>query len=129
MTKVRALRWLRAGLARPLFAFAFAFAFVASFAAPARAAAPGTPGAKRVAILVGANAPPPGRTALRFAHDDAHDLADTLQRVGGFAPADVEVLLDPPPRELIAAFERVSKTATAAGGDVLFLFYYSGHSD
>jgi Caspase domain len=39
------------------------------------------------------------------------------------------VLLDPAPKDVIAAFERVGRSAAAAGGDVLFLFYYSGHSD
>jgi hypothetical protein len=93
---------------------------------PASAASPTT---RRIAVIVGANDPPPGRPALRFAHDDANDLADTLQRVGGFAPADVHVMLDPPPRELVEMFESVARTAASAGGDVLFLFYYSGHSD
>jgi hypothetical protein len=88
-----------------------------------------TPGTRRIAVLVGANDPPAGRPALQFAHDDANDLADTLQRVGGFAAPDVHVLLDPHPAELIATFDEVGRTATAAGGDVLFLFYYSGHSD
>jgi hypothetical protein len=95
--------------------------------APAASAAPG--GTRRIAIIVGANDPPPGRPALRFAHDDATELADTLQRVGGFAAGDVHVLLDPHPRELVEAFEGVARTAASAGGDVLFLFYYSGHSD
>ncbi len=114
MTFVRAFRVLLAGLA------------IFLLAPSAEAAKPGT---RRIAILVGANAPPPGRTALRFAHDDAKDLADTLQRVGGFTAADIDVLLDPRPAELLAAFDKVGKTAAASGGDVLFLFYYSGHSD
>jgi len=95
-------------------------------ATPAGAAPPAT---RRIAVIVGANDPPPGRPALRFAHDDASDLADTLQRVGGFAAADVHVMLDPHPRELVEMFEGVARTAAGAGGDVLFLFYYSGHSD
>jgi len=95
-------------------------------ASPASAAPPAT---RRIAVIVGANDPPPGRPALRFAHDDASSLADTLQRVGGFAPADVHVMLDPHPQELVSMFEGVAHTAASAGGDVLFLFYYSGHSD
>jgi hypothetical protein len=84
---------------------------------------------RRIAIVVGANDPPPGRPALRFAHDDANELADVLQRVGGFAPGDIHILLDPHPRALLAELDGVAKTATGAGGDVLFVFYYSGHSD
>jgi hypothetical protein len=38
-------------------------------------------------------------------------------------------MLDPHPRELVDMFESVARTAAGAGGDVLFLFYYSGHSD
>ena len=112
------------------------FVFLVSLAAallsallPAKAHA-GVPGVtRRIAIVVGANAPPPGRAPLRFAQDDARELADTLERVGGFAPSDVRVLLDPTPAELLAAFDRTAATATGLGGDVLFLFYYSGHSD
>ena len=93
---------------------------------PASATPPTT---RRIAVIVGANDPPAGRPALRFAHDDANELADTLRRVGGFAAADVHVLLDPHPNELVDTFDAVAKTAAGAGGDVLFLFYYSGHSD
>jgi hypothetical protein len=99
-------------------------------AAAERLAVAGTPPAmRRIAVVVGANDPPPRRQALRFAHDDAKDLADVLMRVGGFSPADVTVLLDPHPREILATLDRVAKTAAGAGGDVLFVFYYSGHSD
>ena len=53
---------------------------------------------RRIAVLVGAKMiPPPGRQALRFAHDDASELAEVLQRVGAFAAGDVHVLLDPHP--------------------------------
>jgi hypothetical protein len=96
-------------------------------ASPARGSPPGP--MRRIALLVGANDPPPGRQALRFAHDDARELADVLTQVGGFAPADVHVLLDPFPGELDAALDGVAHATAAAGGDVLFVFYYSGHSD
>jgi Caspase domain len=86
-------------------------------------------GMRRIAVLVGANAPPPGRQALRFAHDDANELAGVLEQVGGFAPSDVKVLLDPRPPELLKALDAAAETASDAGGDVLFVFYYSGHSD
>jgi hypothetical protein len=110
-----------------LLALAWILVATITLTASTASAAPG--GTRRIAVIVGANDPPPGRPALRFAHDDATELADTLQRVGGFAPADVHVLLDPHPRELVETFETVARTAASAGGDVLFLFYYSGHSD
>jgi len=93
---------------------------IAAAAAPVRAE-------HRVAIVVGANDPPPGHQALRFAHEDATQIADTLRRVGRFS--DVRVLLDPHPANLLAAVADVDREARAAGGDSLVVFYYSGHSD
>jgi hypothetical protein len=80
---------------------------------------------KRVAVIVGANDPPPGRQGLRFAHDDANEMASVLEQVGGFAPGDVTVLLDPHPTDLMAAFDAVAKTVASAQGNALFVFYYS----
>ena len=81
---------------------------------------------RRVAVVVGANAPPPGRAALRFAYDDARAIGDALTRVGHFAPDDVHQLLDPTPAALLQTIDDVAKSA---GEDALVLFYYSGHSD
>jgi hypothetical protein len=99
------------------------FAAVAAVAPSAHAA-----GLRRIAVVVGANDPPPGRQALRFAHDDAKEIAEVL-RVGGFAVGDVHVLLDPRPAEIIAVLDQIAQTVSAAGGDALVVFYYSGHSD
>ena len=104
-----------------------AFLAVQVATAPPAAAAPPAAGMRRIAVLVGANDPPPGRQALRFAHDDANELADVLQRVGAFAAGDVHVLLDPHPADLLAAIDAAAQVA--AGADVMFVFYYSGHSD
>jgi hypothetical protein len=111
-------RWL------PFFGIFFALTFAFP---PSALAAPGA--MRRIAVLVGSNDPPPGRQALRFAHDDAAELAGVLEQVGGFSPSDVHVLLDPSPPELLAALDSVAKTIAGAGGEVLFVFYYSGHSD
>ncbi len=81
---------------------------------------------RRVAIVVGADAPPPGRAPLRFAYDDARAMVDVLTRVGRFAPADVHLLLDPTPADLLQAVDEVARSASE---DALVLFYYSGHSD
>lgn len=96
-------------------------------AVASHARAEDAPHLHRVAIVVGANEAPAGHQALRFAHDDATQLADALRRVGRFS--DVRVLLDPHPAELLAAVADVDQQARAAGGDSLVLFYYSGHSD
>jgi len=102
---------------------AIAFTFVLD-ARPAHAEA----SSHRVAILVGANAAPAGRRELRFAQSDAQRVADTLQRVGHFAAADVHVLLDPNPEALLTTLDHVA-TQLDARSDNLLVFYYSGHSD
>jgi Caspase domain len=84
---------------------------------------------RRIAVVVGANEPPPGRQPLRFAHEDAREVAEVLEHVGGFASADVHILLDPRPPELVAALDGIARTVAGAGGDALVVFYYSGHSD
>ncbi|HEU4406275.1 MAG TPA: caspase family protein [Polyangiaceae bacterium] len=84
---------------------------------------------RRIAVVAGANDPPPGRQPLRYAHDDARLMADTLERVGRFGKQDVHVLLEPRPADLLAALERAGREAQAAGGESLLVFYYSGHSD
>jgi hypothetical protein len=84
---------------------------------------------RRIAIVVGANEPPPGRQPLRFAHTDATEIAEVLEGVGGFTAADVHILLDPRPVELVAVLDGIAQTVAAAGGEALVVFYYSGHSD
>ena len=112
-------------LAAPLLAgFALAVLVVA---APLRAHA-ATPG-RSIAMLVGANAPAPGRTPLQFALRDAALMADTLARTGRFTKADIVTLLEPGPRQVLAELERVASSARESDGPGLFVFYYSGHSD
>lgn len=84
---------------------------------------------RRVAVIVGANEPAPGRQALRYAQSDAQLMADVLMRVGRFAKADVQTLLEPHPAEILAALDRAALELKAAGPDSLLVFYYSGHSD
>jgi hypothetical protein len=83
----------------------------------------------RVAIVVGANGAAPGRAALRYAHADAQAFADALVRVGHFAAADVDVLLDPEPRALTAKLDARLEQLRQQGGEGLLMFYYSGHAD
>jgi hypothetical protein len=115
----------RTTVARTVFLAVLATLFTAT---PARAQTSVAP-MRRIAVLVGANGAPPGRSPLRFAHDDAQQLADALVRVGRFATSDVHVLFDPAPAELDAALAAATNDVRAAGGDALFVFYYSGHSD
>jgi Caspase domain len=84
---------------------------------------------RRVAVIVGANDPAPGRQPLRYAHSDAQLMADVLERVGRFARADIQVLLEPHPGDIQTALDRAARDVQASGADALLFFYYSGHSD
>ena len=77
----------------------------------------------RVAVIVGANAAAAGRRPLRYAHQDAQRFAAVLEQAGRFAAADVHVLLDPEPEQLLQQLD----AAARQGG--LLVFYYSGHAD
>ena len=84
--------------------------------------------ARRVAVVVGANEAAPGRTRLRYAHEDARSVADALVQVGQFAAADVLLLLDPKPAAVRFALD--AQLARLDGAqESLLLFYYSGHAD
>jgi hypothetical protein len=84
---------------------------------------------QRVAIVVGANDAPPGRSALRYAHEDARRVAEVLIAVAGFASSDVKVLLDPEPGALLALLDSELSAAAMRSSETLLLFYYSGHAD
>lgn len=84
---------------------------------------------RRVAVLVGANHAAAGRLALRYAHRDADKMARALSQVGGFAPADVIVLREPEPTEILAALDRELGRLRARPGESLLFFYFSGHAD
>jgi len=96
---------------------------------PRGASAADPPHARRFAVIVGSNEPAPGRMALRYAQADAQLMADVLVRVGRFAKADVQVLLEPRPTAVLAALDSAAREVQVAGPDSLLLFYYSGHSD
>ncbi len=100
-------------------------ALVTLVLAPAVASAQHT-SIRRVAIVVGANAAPPGRKLLRFAHEDARHMADVL-RLAGFAQTDIHVLRDPEPAAILATLDRALHDL--AGKPSQLVFYYSGHAD
>lgn len=87
------------------------------------------PEARRLAVLVGANAAPQGRQPLRYAHRDAQRLRDALVRAGGVDGSDAVLLLDPRPGEVLAALGRLSALARAEPRESVLYFYYSGHAD
>ncbi len=84
---------------------------------------------QRVAIVVGANKAPPGRSPLRYAHEDARRVSEVLVAVAGFLPQNIKVLLDPEPGALLAALDQELANAGKRQGETLLFFYYSGHAD
>ena len=123
MSHVTLARWVRRALA--LVAPLVLVAPLALVARCAHAAAPARP----IAVLVGANAAPPGREPLHYALGDATLMADTLARTGRFAKSDIVTLLEPSPGEILEQLEHVAQAAGEPGEAGLFVFYYSGHSD
>lgn len=89
----------------------------------------GSPRVKRLAVVVGSNRAAPGRTPLRYAHRDAHNLASVLVEAGQFSREDVVVLEDPEPSRVLAALDSRLERLGKEGREGLLLFYYSGHSD
>jgi Caspase domain len=82
----------------------------------------------RIAVVVGANAAPPGRRPLLFGRRDAETMTNVLASVGGFRPEDISLLEDPPPEALLAAVETAVHRLADRPHAVLY-FYYSGHAD
>jgi hypothetical protein len=84
---------------------------------------------RKLAVLVGANEAAPGRKPLRFSHADAQAFGRVLVELGGFAPKDVLVLLDPDPDAVLRALDGQLAQLHQGQGDALLFFYYSGHAD
>lgn len=84
---------------------------------------------QRVAVVVGANMAPPGRSPLRYAHEDAKHVAEVLISVGGFAKQNVKLAFDPAPDALLGLLDEELAAAGKRGGETLLFFYYSGHAD
>ena len=83
------------------------------------------------AIVVGSNAGGPGQADLRYAEDDARKVAQVLTELGGYAPAQVDVVVHPTPdqlRERLAELEAHVAADAAAGRQARVFFYYSGHA-
>lgn len=102
---------------------------LACCAGVARADAP--PPVTTYALVVGSNAAGPGQTPLRYAEDDARRVGAVLAELGGVAPADIDVVLQPSPRTLrehLARLERRVAADAAAGKQARIVFYYSGHA-
>ena len=83
------------------------------------------------AIVVGSNTGGPGQTDLRYAEDDARKMAQVLTELGGYQPAQVDVVVHPTPdqlRERLNELEAHVAADAAAGRQARVFFYYSGHA-
>jgi len=87
----------------------------------------------RIALVVGNNEGSDTKPFLRYAEQDAKNLSRTLTQIGGFAEANVALLLGKNPGTVL---EKARSLATKAShlsrnpqDQVLFLFYFSGHSE
>jgi hypothetical protein len=91
-----------------------------------------SPAVERFGIIIGINEGGPTRAALRFATSDAQAFAAVMQDMGGLAPANRVMLLNPMLDDVTQAFADMTKKIGAAKGEAKrreFILYYSGHSD
>lgn len=87
---------------------------------------------RRFALIAGANDGGRSRVALRYAHSDAGSLAQVLRQLGGVAPRDSLLVLEPDRFDFEAALGRMRgmlEEVRGRGIRVELVFYYSGHSD
>jgi hypothetical protein len=86
---------------------------------------------RRYALLVAAHRADDARTPLRHAGNDARAMASVLSELGGVAPSDVRLHVDPSGAQLMEVFQGLAQELTDAKerGRTEVIFYYSGHSD
>jgi len=99
-------------------------------AAPAEAPAP----LRRFALVVGANQGGPTRVPLRYAVSDARSFSRVLEELGGVAPPDRLLLVEPDRAGLLGGLAEVGRRLLAEQARrpvsrTEVVFYYSGHSD
>lgn len=87
---------------------------------------------QRFALVAGANDGGPDRPVLRYAVSDAEEMAGVLTELGGVAPEDALVLVQPERSDLEAGWQALTdrvQEAAARGYRTEVLVYYSGHSN
>lgn len=87
---------------------------------------------RRFGLFVGANDGGSTRVTLRYALDDARNLAQVMEEIGGIDPADRSILVDPDGTTISRQFDVFRAMIASAHRNarrVEFVFYYSGHSD
>ncbi|MGK0361974.1 MAG: hypothetical protein ACI9U2_004294 [Bradymonadia bacterium] len=86
----------------------------------------------RFALVIGANAGEPGEVQLRFAEDDASDVADVFTRLAGVPEENMTLLRGrdaPRVRSVLSHLGTRIAAAKASGAETVLFVYYSGHAD
>jgi hypothetical protein len=87
----------------------------------------------RIALIVGNNEGSDTKPFLRYAEQDAKNLSRTLTQIGGFKSENVQLLLGKNPGTVLEKARTLASKAAHLSRNpqdqVLFLFYYSGHSE
>ena len=87
---------------------------------------------KSFAIVIGSNKGSEQQQTLRFAQEDADDVATVLRQIGGYEKGAVQVLKEPDPIELrrtIQGLAREIKRHEFRDEKTQLFFYYSGHAN
>lgn len=87
---------------------------------------------RRYLVAASSNDGGPGKTPLRFAHDDARGVVATMRSVGGVGDGASELLLEPDSGRFLSTLREVSERMVRSrdsGYRVELMLYYSGHSD
>lgn len=88
---------------------------------------------QRFAIIVGNNEGATSKPALRYAEQDARNLYRVLTELGGFSPKNTNLLLGKSAETILNSVKtmknRIARLPKSARDDVLFLFYFSGHTE
>jgi caspase domain-containing protein len=87
---------------------------------------------QRYALVVGANSGGPDRPTLHYAISDAEHFARVMVELGGVTTGHEIVLRQPKLRELIDAFDLLTRYVDEGrrlGGRTEVVVYYSGHAD
>jgi Caspase domain len=87
---------------------------------------------RRFLLAVGTNDGGNERVALRYAGTDAKSITKVFEELGGIAPSDRLLLLDPDRttlRNTLQVFGQMINNATTQSGRVEVVIYYSGHSN
>ncbi len=83
----------------------------------------------RFAIVAGNNQGLSRSDPLKYAERDAKRMAALLSEIGGVREENLILLEGGDPGDLRGAFDELAEELRKAGGDSVFLFYYSGHAD